>query len=84
MLNYCGIRTDIVDYTVDLNPAKQGHFLPGTHIPIPSPDEIARTRPNLVWILPWNIKDEIVQQMKHISEWGGRFFIAIPEPRILA
>jgi SAM-dependent methyltransferase len=83
LLNYCGIRTDFVDFTVDRNPYKQGKFLPGTHVPILSPEEIERTKPDLVFILPWNFKDEIVAQLAHIRGWGGRFIVPIPEPAIL-
>jgi len=79
LLNYCGIRTDFLDYTVDRNPYKQGKFLPGTHIPIYAPDRIAQTRPDYVLILPWNLKDEIVQQLAYIRQWGGRFVVPIPE-----
>ena len=78
LLNYCGIRTDLLDYTVDLNPYKQGRFLPGTRIPILHPDRILETRPDYVLILPWNIKDEIMQQMAVVREWGGRFVTAVP------
>ncbi|HET6881911.1 MAG TPA: class I SAM-dependent methyltransferase, partial [Pirellulales bacterium] len=84
LLNYCGIRTDLVAYTVDRNPYKQGKFLPGTHIPIYSPERIAETRPDYVLILPWNLKDEIVEQLSFIRQWGGRFVTPIPEPRIYA
>jgi SAM-dependent methyltransferase len=79
LLNYCGIRTDFLDYTVDRNPYKQGKFLPGTHIPIFSPERIFETRPDYVLILPWNFKDEIIRQMAGIGEWGGRFVVPIPE-----
>jgi hypothetical protein len=79
LLNYCGIRTDFIDYTVDRNPYKQGKFLPGTHIPVFHPDKIRETRPDYVLILPWNIKDEIVKQMLYIREWSGQFIIPIPE-----
>jgi hypothetical protein len=79
LLNYCGIRTDFLDYTVDRNPYKQGKFTPGTHIPIYPPSRIAETRPDYVLILPWNCKDEITSQMAHIREWGGRFVVPIPE-----
>jgi len=81
-LNYCGIRTDFIDYTVDRSPYKQGHYLPGTHIPIESPEKIRETKPDYVFILPWNIKNEIMDQMSFIREWGGKFVIAIPEIRI--
>jgi hypothetical protein len=79
LLNYCGIRTDFIDYTVDRNPYKQGKFTPGTHIPIHPPERIAETRPDFVLILPWNFKDEIIEQMSHIREWGGRFILPIPD-----
>jgi hypothetical protein len=79
LLNYCGIRTDFLDYTVDRNPYKQGKFLPGTHIPIYAPERIRETRPDYVLILPWNFKDEIMAQMAFIGEWGGQFVTPIPE-----
>ncbi len=84
LLNYCGIRTDFLDYTVDRNPYKQGKFLPGTRIPILSPDNIRETRPDYVLILPWNFKDEIMQQMSYIREWGGQFVVPIPEVTVYA
>jgi SAM-dependent methyltransferase len=83
LLNYCGIRTDFLDYTVDRSTYKQGKFLPGTHIPIHHPDRIRETRPDYVLILPWNFKDEIVQQMAYVREWGGKFVVPIPEVRVL-
>ncbi len=79
LLNYCGIRTDFLDYTVDRNPYKHGRFLPGTHIPIFPPDRIEQTRPDYLLILPWNLKDEIIDQCSYIREWGGRFVVPIPE-----
>jgi SAM-dependent methyltransferase len=79
LLNYCGIRTDFIDYTVDRSPHKQGLFLPGTHIPIFSPDKINETRPDYLVVLPWNLKDEIMEQMASIRDWGGRFVTLIPE-----
>jgi hypothetical protein len=82
LFNYCGIRTDYIEYTVDRSPHKQGHFLPGTHIPIYHPDKIKETRPDYVVILPWNLKDEIMHQMAHIREWGGEFVTLIPEVKI--
>jgi hypothetical protein len=81
LLNYCAIRTDFLDYTVDRNPYKQGKFLPGTHIPIYHPDKIADTKPDYVLILPWNFKDEIIKQMASIRDWGGEFVVPIPEVR---
>jgi hypothetical protein len=83
LLNYCGVRSDFIDYTVDLSPHKQGRFLPGTHIPIHAPGRIAETRPDYVLILPWNLKDEIVSQMGHIRGWGGRFVVPIPSVKVL-
>ena len=82
LLNYCGIRTDFMAYTVDRSPHKQGYFLPGTHIPIYHPDKIKETRPDFVVILPWNLKDEIMHQMAHIKDWNGKFVTLIPEVRI--
>ena len=79
LLNYCGIRTDFIDYTVDMNPYKQGKFLPGTHIPIYHPDKLAETKPDYVLILPWNLKDEITQQLTFIRDWGGKFVVPIPK-----
>ncbi len=78
LLNYCGIRTDFLDYTVDRNPYKHGKFLPGTHIPILPPEQISVTRPDYLLILPWNLKDEIMAQMAHIRDWGGQFVVPIP------
>jgi SAM-dependent methyltransferase len=79
LLNYCGIRTDFIDYTVDRNPYKQGKFLPGTHIPILHPDKVRETKPDYLFILPWNFKDEIMAQMSGIRAWGGKFVVPIPE-----
>jgi 2-polyprenyl-3-methyl-5-hydroxy-6-metoxy-1,4-benzoquinol methylase len=84
LLNYCGVRTDIVDYVADRSPHKQGLFLPGTHIPVFAPERIAETRPDLLLVLPWNIKNEVMGQMAHIREWGGRFVVPIPNPEIVA
>ena len=83
LLNYCGIRTDFLDYTVDRSPYKQGKFTPGTRIPILHPDTIAQTRPDYVFILPWNLKDEIVRQMAHVRDWGGKFVVPIPTVSVL-
>ncbi len=82
LLNYCGIRTDFLDYTVDRSPHKQGKFLPGTHIPIYHPEKIRETRPDFVLILPWNFKDEILKQLAYIREWGGKCVVPIPEVTI--
>jgi SAM-dependent methyltransferase len=83
LLNYCGIRTDFLDYTVDRNPYKQGHYTPGTRIPILDPSEIRKTRPDYVLVLPWNLIEEIAQQHAYIREWGGRFVVPIPRVRVL-
>jgi 2-polyprenyl-3-methyl-5-hydroxy-6-metoxy-1,4-benzoquinol methylase len=82
LLNYCGIGRDFIDYTVDLNPYKQNMFLPGTHIPIFAPDKVRETQPDYVLILPWNLKEEIMQQMSFIEEWGGKFVVPVPEVRV--
>ncbi len=83
LLNYCGIRQDFIDYTVDRSPHKQGRYTPGTRLPIYDPDKIRETRPDYVFILPWNLKDEITGQMAYIREWGGQFVVPIPEVRVL-
>jgi hypothetical protein len=83
LLNYCGVRSDFVDYVVDKNPYKQNRYLPGVHIPIFGPDKLAETKPDYVLILPWNIKDEVVDQMKQIRTWGGKFVVAIPTVTVL-
>ena len=83
LLNYCAIRQDFLDYTVDKSPYKQGKFTPGTRIPILHPDAISQTRPDYVLILPWNLKDEIVTQMAHVRDWGGRFVVPIPAVSVL-
>jgi 2-polyprenyl-3-methyl-5-hydroxy-6-metoxy-1,4-benzoquinol methylase len=84
LLNYCGMRADFLDYTCDRSPYKQGLFLPGTHIPILHPDQIAETKPDYVLILPWNLKEEICNQLSYIREWGGKFVVPIPEVEVLA
>jgi SAM-dependent methyltransferase len=78
MLNYCGIGPELVEFTCDLNPHKQGHFLPGTHIPILAPDAIREQRPDIVLILPWNLREEVMEQLSFIREWGGRFVARAP------
>jgi SAM-dependent methyltransferase len=83
LLNYCGVRTDFLDYTVDRNPHKQGKYLPGTHIPIFSPEKIAETKPDYVLILPWNLREEIMAQLTYIRSWGGKFVVPIPDVSIL-
>ncbi|OLE68130.1 MAG: SAM-dependent methyltransferase, partial [Cyanobacteria bacterium 13_1_40CM_2_61_4] len=82
LLNYCGVRTDFVEYTVDRNPYKHGRFLPGTHIPIHPPEKIAETRPDYVLILPWNLKEEIMEQLAAIRSWGGQFVVPIPDVKV--
>jgi SAM-dependent methyltransferase len=84
LLNYCGVGCDFIDFTCDLNPHKQGHFLPGSHIPIRSPEAIREERPDVVLILPWNLKDEITEQLSFIREWGGRFAARTPELKLLS
>jgi SAM-dependent methyltransferase len=83
LLNYCGIRSDFLDYMVDMNPYKQGRYTPGTRIPIYHPDKIFETRPEYVLVMPWNIADEIMEQLSDIRKWGGKFIVAIPELQIL-
>ena len=83
LLNYCGIRNDMIDYTVDRSPHKQGNFLPGTRIPIHAPDKIRETRPDYLFLLPWNLKDEIVRQMADIRSWGGKFIVPIPTVQVI-
>ncbi|MEL7585524.1 MAG: class I SAM-dependent methyltransferase [Prolixibacteraceae bacterium] len=83
LLNYCGIRTDFLDYTVDRSPHKQGNFLPGTHIPIYHPDRLRETKPDYVFVLPWNLKDEIIKHHQYVCEWGGKFVIPIPELSVI-
>jgi hypothetical protein len=78
LLNYCGIRTDFLDFTVDRNPYKHGRFTPGTHIPILAPEALDAARPDYILILPWNVKDEIMQQLAHTRAWGARFIVPIP------
>lgn len=82
LLNYCGIRTDFIDYTVDRSPHKQDRLLPGTRIPIYHPDKIKETRPDYLIILPWNLKQEIMNQMEHIRSWGGKFVVFIPTTQV--
>jgi SAM-dependent methyltransferase len=84
LLNYCGAGCDFIEYTCDLNPHKQGHFLPGSHIPIRSPDAIREDRPDVVLILPWNLQNEIMEQLSFVREWGGRFAARAPELTLIA
>jgi SAM-dependent methyltransferase len=83
LLNYCGIRTDFIQYTVDRNPYKHGRFLPGTHIPIYSPERLALTRPDYILIMPWNLRDEISAQLEYTREWGAQLVVAVPELEVL-
>ncbi len=83
LLNYCGIRTDLLDYTVDRSPHKQGRYTPGTHIPILAPERIRETKPDYVLILPWNLRQEVTEQHAYVREWGGRFVVPIPSVTVL-
>ena len=83
LLNYCGIGPDLLPFTVDRNPYKQGRFTPGMRIPIEHPDQFARDRPDYVWVLPWNLRDEIAAQLSYVRDWGGRLFVAMPTPQVL-
>lgn len=83
LLNYCGVRDDFLSYTVDRNPYKQGKFLPGTHIPIHHPDKIAQTKPDYILILPWNLRDEIVEQLAYARAWGAKFIVPIPAATVI-
>jgi hypothetical protein len=84
LLNYCGVGPELLPYTVDISPHKQGRYLPGVQIPIHAPERIFETKPDFVLILPWNIKEEIVERMAAIREWGGRFVVPIPKLSILS
>jgi len=84
LLNYCGVRTDFIDYVVDRSPHKQNHFLPGTHIPVCSPDRVKETRPDYLLILPWNLKDEVMEQMHYVRDWGCKFLTFIPDINVAA
>ena len=83
LLNYCGIRGDFIDFTVDRNPYKHGRFLPGTHIPIFDPSRLDEAKPDYIFILPWNLKDEIMAQLAHARTWGAKFIVPIPEAAVL-
>src|SRR5689334_20008700 len=84
LLNHCGIRTDLLAYTVDRSPVKQGKFLPGTHIPIYAPERLAETRPDYILVLPWNLREEISQQLSYVGSWGGKLVFPIPELQIVS
>ncbi|NWF37935.1 class I SAM-dependent methyltransferase [Mariprofundus sp. NF] len=83
LLNYCGVRVDFIDYTVDRSPHKQGTLLPGTHIPVLHPDRIAETKPDYILILPWNLKDELIGQLAYAREWGAKFVLPIPQVEVI-
>ena len=83
LLNYCGVSTDFIDYTVDRNPHKQGHYLPGSHIPVYSPDKIKDTKPDYLLIFPWNLKEEIMGQMSHVRDWDCKFLLLIPDVEVI-
>jgi SAM-dependent methyltransferase len=83
LLNHCGIRSDLLSYTVDRSPVKQGKFLPGTHIPIHAPEQLAKTRPDYILVLPWNLREEISRQLGYIRSWGGKLVLPIPELEII-
>ena len=78
LLNHCGIRSDLLQYTVDRSPVKQGTFLPGTHIPVYAPERLAETRPDYILVLPWNLREEISEQLSYVQSWGGRLVFPIP------
>ena len=83
LLNHCGIRSDLLSYTVDRSPVKQGHFLPGTHIPIYAPERLAETQPDYILVLPWNLREEITHQLSYVRSWGGRLVFPIPEFEVI-
>ena len=83
LLNYCGIRGDVIDFVVDRNPHKQGRFLPGSHLPVRDTDAIRERKPDYLLILPWNIAGEITRQMAYIREWGGKFIVPVPKATVL-
>jgi hypothetical protein len=84
LLNHCGVRTDLLAYTVDRNPYKHGKFTPGTRIPILSPERIADDRPDYVLVLPWNLRDEIIDQLSYVRAWGGQLVFPIPRLEIVS
>jgi hypothetical protein len=83
LLNYAGVKVDLLSYVCDASPSKQGKYLPGSHIPIEHPDVILDRKPDFVLILPWNIQEEVMQQMATIREWGGKFCVALPSIKVL-
>jgi 2-polyprenyl-3-methyl-5-hydroxy-6-metoxy-1,4-benzoquinol methylase len=84
LLNHCGIRSDLLAYTVDRSPVKQGKFLPGTHIPIYAPERLAETKPDYILVLPWNLRDEISRQLSYVGSWGGKLVFPIPELEVVS
>ena len=83
LLNYCGIRSDLIEFTVDRSPHKRGKFVPGSRIPIKAVNEIFHTKPNYVFIFPWNLKREIMDQMSGVREWGGKFVVSTPTLEVI-
>jgi hypothetical protein len=83
LLNHCGIRSDLLSYTVDRSPVKQGKFLPGTHIPIYAPERLAETKPDYIVVLPWNLRTEISRQLRYVGSWGGKLVFPIPEIEVV-
>ena len=83
LLNFCGIRTDLVEYTVDRNPYKQGMYTPGTRIPIHAPERLAETKPEYILVLPWNLIDEISSQLAYVAEWGAKLIVPIPSAVVI-
>ena len=84
LLNHCGIRADLLRFTVDRSPHKQGLFLPGTHIPILPVEAIAEARPDYVLVMPWNLRTEISAQLRYVGDWGGRLVVALPQLEVFA
>jgi hypothetical protein len=82
LLNYCGAGADLLEYVVDRSPYKQNHYLPGVRIPIHAPERIAETRPDYILILPWNLREEIMEQLAYVREWGCRFVTPVPQLQI--
>ena len=83
LLNYCGIKNDLINFVVDASPYKQGKFLPGSHIPIVTVEELKKLKPDYIIIFPWNLRDEIMEQLKYVREWGCQFVIAIPKLTVI-
>ena len=83
LFNYCGVRNDLIEFVVDANPHKQNKFLPASHIPVVTEEDLKNSKPDYVIILPWNLKEEITQQLNYINDWGGRFVIAIPKLELI-